>query len=639
MAVAKRSGRPEVYALTASFYQTHPAPAQLRRAELDQLVVTSIKQADGTVVAVSLYGDPVWNYSPFMPHAARGKTEKEIVWAKSPSEWVDSLKSAAAAFTFRTPPRGLQLDPGTIPKRFLTLNAFAKWCSSEGVHQFRDVSKFHISRYLQTLRMNGVYDRTLAMHIAVLRRVYDLRDSMEDSFSAQAMEVLQFNQLGSLWEPEANDERKTELIPLADAANLFSAARTHLEAARGLLLLRDKLAADWEKAKHRVSRNTWGEEVKRPAVLEAGFNNALEFETALLDIRTAAYIVLAMTTGCRVHELGDAQVGCVYSEVVDGETYWWLKSSTRKIGNGPARWLAPAVAKEAADILEAYSAPLRNRIAIELSKARERFPKMMPEVERGALAAQILELERNANRLFLSDTPIGVVSTGTNSHNKQLEAFAKRKGVHLSSPLRTHRFRRTYAVIVVHWNKGARIDLLTLQHHYKHATVLMTEWYAGLSDTDRELYDLIEDENDYFDLALIDHWMDTATPIAGGFGKRIRAYAGKHHQPMFFKSKGEFIASIREGLNIRSTGHSWCLVEASDCGGRGLFDAPTCGVCVNGVIDGSFTEVWRNIRVHHEELLQLTDIGPGGLAKAERSLAAANAVLGDLIQTAEPTDG
>jgi hypothetical protein len=103
---------------------------------------------------------------------------------------------------------------------------------------------------------------------------------------------------------------------------------------------------------------------------------------------------------------------------------------------------------------------------------------------------------------------------------------------------------------------------------------------------------LIEAEEDYFDLALVDHWMEASTPLAGGLGKRIRSYAGKHHQPIFFKSRRDFVDSIREGLHIRSTGHSWCLAEAQDCGGYGLFDAPTCANCGNAVIDNSFTEVW-----------------------------------------------
>jgi integrase len=381
-----------------------------------------------------------------------------------------------------------------------------------------------------------------------------------------------------------------------------------------------------------MNRKYWGEHVKAPRVRHAGFADVYEFESALSDIRTAAYIVLAMTTGCRVHELGDIRVGCLYHEIIDGETYWWLKSATRKIGDGPERWLAPAIAEKAVAALLWHSEPLRQQAALELAFAREQGLKPMTDSERAKLAVQTLELERNVNRLFLSTSGGKVTSTETKAHNKQLKAFARRKGLQLATPLATHRFRRTYAVIVVHLNKGARIDLITLQHHFKHATLLMTEWYAALSETDKELYDLIEGEIDQFDFALVDHWMEASTPLGGGLGKRIKNYPGRHHQPMFFATRRDFIDSIREGLNIRSTGHSWCVADAQDCGGRGLFEAPRCDDCASGVIDDNFTDVWRNLQLQHEELVELTDIGPGGREKAKKNLAAADRVLAQLVQ-------
>ncbi len=617
--------------MSALSYQNHSAPTRLPRSERDLLVMTYVKTVDGSSLPLSYYGDMVWDYTPYFPHAARGKWDKEIQWQKTPPEWIESLKGAISAFTYRKPPGGVQLDPATIPKRSITLNAFAKWCSASGIQRFQDVRAFDIARYLQKLRDDGVVDRTLAAHISILRRVHEMRAFLADSLNAEAAAALRFDQVGALWEPGAAEERRTELIPLRDAARLFSAALAHLNMAEDILCLRDDLDADWRVASTRVSRHHWGDTFKKPRVRQAGFKDAHEFESALADLRTAAYIVLAQSTGCRVHELGDIRVGSVYSEVIDGETYWWLKSATRKIGDGPERWLAPEIAQKAVTILERLSEPLRQGVADELAVVEDEYLAAESEIGRARLAARILELKRNSTRLFLSESSRGAVSTDTKAHNKQLQAFARRKGIHFESPLSTHRFRRTYAVIVVHLNKGPRIDLVTLQHHYKHASVLMTEWYAALPETDKELYELIENETNYFDLALVDHWMEEATPLAGGLGKRIKAYPGRHHQPMFFKSRRAFVESIREGLNIRSTGHSWCLADARDCGGHGLFEAPRCGDCANGVIDDQFSDVWRNIRAQHIELIEMPDIGPGGQEKAKKSLAVADAVLAQLI--------
>lgn len=592
--------------------------------------MTYVMTLDGVSLPLSYYGDTVWDYSPYIPHAARGQADKEIRWEKTPSQWIDSLKSVAAAFTHRKRPDGIRLDPATIPKRIISLNKFVKWCSASGIARFRDVSAFDLSRYIQKLREDGVVDRTLGAHISLLRRVYDMRIYLSDSFTGDAVKALSFDQVGPLWEPEAAKDRQIELIPLVEASRLFSASLEHLDKAEFILTLRDELDADWLAAKAQMDRKSWGDAVKAKTVRNAGFKDVYEFESAIADLRTAAYIVLAQSTGCRVHELGDIRVGCVYPEVLDGETYWWLKSATRKIGDGPERWLAPEIAQRVVNVLEWHSAPLRQLIVSELESTKRQSDEAVSESDRAKLATRILELERNSDRLFLSWSSGSATSTETKAHNKQLAAFARRRGIGLDSPLTTHRFRRTYAVIVVHLNKGARIDLITLQHHYKHASVLMTEWYASLPETDKELFDLIEQEGDYFDFALVDHWMDPSTPLAGGFGARLKAYPGRHHQPLFFKTRREFVESIRDGLNIRSTGHSWCLVDSQDCGGRGLFEAARCCDCANGVVDDYFSEVWSNIGTQHAELLELPDIGPGGREKAKKGLAAAEAVLAQL---------
>ena len=616
--------------MSINSYHSHIPPTLLDKSELDALVITYVMTSSGVSLPLSYYGEQVWDYTPYFPHAARGQSDKEIRWEKTPAEWIASLKGVAAAFTHRKRPDGNRLGLATIPKRIITLNAFAKWCSKAGISRFQDVTSFDLARYIQKLREDGVVDRTLGVHIGLLRRVYGMRMHLLDSFTVDAVKALSFEQVGPLWEPEAAKERQTELIPLAEASRLFSASLAHLDKAEFLLTLRDELDTDWLAAKAYMDRKKWGDSVKSKIVRSAGFKDIHEFQSSLTDLRTAAYIVLAQSTGCRVHELGDIRVGCVYSELLDGENYWWLKSTTRKIGDGPERWLAPEIAKKVVDILEWYSAPLRKIISSEIESIKRLSEYSLSQGDIAKWSTRILELKRNSDRLFLSESSGKVTSTDTKAHNKQLAAFARRRGIILDSPLTTHRFRRTYAVIVVHLNKGARIDLITLQHHYKHASVLMTEWYAALPETDKDLFDLIEEEGNYFDLALIDHWMEPSTPLAGGFGARLKAYPGRHHQPLFFKTRREFVQSIRDDLNIRSTGHSWCLADSKDCGGRGLFETARCCNCANGVVDDHFSDVWSNIRTQHAELVEIADIGPGGREKAKKGLEAAEAVLAQL---------
>ncbi|WP_295004783.1 tyrosine-type recombinase/integrase [uncultured Dechloromonas sp.] len=605
-------------------------PTAVRNA----FVITYLPGPDGSKHTVSKYGDMIWDFRPLFPHAARGKADKFILWERAPASWRASLKGALHAFMMFARPGGISLEPATLPKRFVTLNAFAKWCDAQGIGNFASVSPFDVVRYIEKLRSEGNYDRTIGNHVSLLRRVYEMREYLNDCFSAQAARELSSKALGPLWEPEADEARRTELIPLPEAAALFSASLKVLEDASRVLALRDALEDDWNAQQVEVGRQHWGASVKHPEVRKAGFEDVYAFESRLNDIRTAAYIVLAQSTGCRVHELGDARVGCVYDKVEDGIRYYWLKSSTRKIGDGPVKWLAPEVAQQAAKILEWHSAPLRKIVCEQLKLSQAAYCALPPHDERRAeLALEILELERNVDRLFLSLTAGNQVSsTATYAHNKQLNAFAKRMGIQLSSRLHTHRFRRTYAVIVVRLNKGVRVDLITLRHHFKHSSLLMTEWYAGLSDADLELLELLEEENDIFDMALVEDWLEPGARLAGGLGAKIKAYAGKHHEPIVFKSRKEFLEVVRDGMKIRGTGHSWCLAENDDCGGQGLFEAFRCGDCGNSVIDENQLPIWECIRAQQLELLEMDDIGPGGRTKALAALKRADAVLDGLLE-------
>lgn len=202
----------------------------------------------------------------------------------------------------------------------------------------------------------------------------------------------------------------------------------------------------------------------------------------------------------------------------------------------------------------------------------------------------------------------------------------------MATPLTTHRFRRTYAAVIVRLSKGVGIDLVTLQHHMKHASLLMTEWYTELTDVDVDLLDMIDEEVQLFDTQLFTGWMEPDAPIAGGLGLRIKTYrAGQ--MPLMFKSHGAFINSIRSGLSIRGTGHSWCLAEEDGCGGQGLFEATRCGDCGNGVLDHHHVPIWTSIAEQQQEILRCKDIGEGGVKKAKDALEKAQAILDKLTAT------
>lgn len=595
----------------------------------NEIVVTTVVGMDGKQHALSLYGHMIWYFNPYFPHAARGKTEKFIDWSKTPEEWLPCLKEAASLLMTRIPEGGVRLDPAGIPKRHLTMNAFAKWGSVRGIRNFSEVTAFSLSAYLQELAYKGAQDRTINHHRAVLERFALISSNSEYGIPAHAMPGL------GIYKPISDHtarEKRTKCVPVSEAKELFQAALAVIEQADSILDLRDKIESSWSSKALSMTRKEWGEKYKRVFVVQAGFKKVLEYESALIDIRTACYIILAMTTGCRVHELGDIRVGCVYQQTIEGSTYWWLKSWTRKIGEKPTRWLAPPVAKKISVILERHSEPLRKKIAVEMAEMSELYSsqRLLPG-QRAIVAMKLLELRRNANRLFLSESVKGISSTDTKNHNKQISSFIKRAQLRLGLGVNTHTFRRTYAVLITNLNKGASIDLVTLRDHFKHSNIQMTEWYASLSQADFQLLQLIDEEGVNFDREVVAYWVEPDTLLTGGFGNRVKQWAGKYHAATLYKDHSEMISCISEGINIRGTGHGWCISGTSGCGGRGLFEPASCGTCEHGVIDDTQSLIWKEIREQHAELINRTDIGPGGRERARAALEAADEVLAKLI--------
>lgn len=595
----------------------------------DDIVVTTVVGADGKQHALSLYGHMFWDFRPYFPHAARGMTEKIIDWSKTPVEWVPCLKEAVSLLMTRIPEGCVRLDPAGIPKRHIIMNAFAKWAVSRGIHNFSEVTEFSLSAYLQELAYNGAQDRTVNQHRSTLLRYALVSENSISGVPRHAISSL--HKYIPISDQKAR-EKRTKCIPVSEARDVFQSALAVIEQADYVLDLRDKIESSWARKMLTMTRKQWGDRYKRVLVVQAGFKDALEYESALVDIRTACYIVLAMTTGCRVHELGDIRTGCVYQQTIQGNTYWWLKSWTRKIGEKPTRWLAPPIAKKVSVILERHSEPLRRKIKLQIAEAQGLYGnEYLPQEQRALVAMKLLELRRNVNRLFLSESINGITSTDTKSHNKQIQSFLKRAKLRLSLVVNTHNFRRTYAVFITHLNKGASVDLVVLRDHFKHGNIQMTEWYASLSQADHQLIELLGEESSIFDRDVVAHWLEPDTPLAGGFGGRVKRWAGQYHTPTFYKNHSQMIDCISEGLDLRSTGHSWCISGASGCGGKGLFEPSSCGSCEHGLIDDTQTAVWEGIRGQHTELLNRKDIGPGGHARVVAALKAAEDILEKLI--------
>lgn len=127
---------------------------------------------------------------------------------------------------------------------------------------------------------------------------------------------------------------RTPLIPDAVFCTLFERAYALVESGKTLLDLRDAIDASAVQRKGR-SISTAKIAKKRYLIALGWDGGPRVFNKALGDLRTACYIVLASTSGCRNHELANVQSGTHHrTQDDDGTFYHWMRSRSDKTYTG-----------------------------------------------------------------------------------------------------------------------------------------------------------------------------------------------------------------------------------------------------------------------------------------------------------------
>jgi len=191
----------------------------------------------------------------------------------------------------------------------------------------------------------------------------------------------------------------------------------------------------------------------------------------LRPLQLACFIILASSTGMRLGELLALAPGCLVQKEVKGYegSLYWLKSTLTKtspnVSGEIAYWLCGELAAQAVQVLErlhnllptTFTAKQRPEIILNDSLFRSYV------WSKGALVASPL----NETALYV----------WTKSFIKKLELSV--------GHVHPHQFRRTFARNVVRWSNA---PILALQRHFKHWSLLMTDYYIGVDDQLVQLY-------------------------------------------------------------------------------------------------------------------------------------------------------
>lgn len=596
----------------------------LPESERDALII-SATQVDGQWVILSRYGDDTWQLDGCTSN--RRASHKQLDFNTVPPAFRAVMKAMFYRYLRRGrrgagPPKG-----GTLRQCFSDARPFLRHLEDLKIDHLSAVSLMACATYVsvckahrQTSQSKGkpLSQDALYHRFKAVEGLHELSQYSYDRMvhhpwpetSAKAMAGL----LGS------GQGGKTPLIPDDVFCIMFERASQQVERGPQLLDLRDELEA--LAAEHRWKSREGAVSAKNRLLNARNWEGGLRvFNKALIDLRTACYIVLASTSGCRNHELANLQSGALHRTQDDeGTVYHWIRSRSDKTDAGIHDWMIPEAAVRALRLMERWSAPYQAMIAAEIVQ-RRRINPYDPE---------IAEAQKHRQALYLGADAKGgnqVRTLSNDSWSSCLKVFLKDCG--LSWNLASHQFRRKFANYAAHSRFG---DLRYLKEHFAHWSLDMTLGYA-MDDSwgqhlELELYDDIQAELEDIKLGVVENWLGNE-PLAGGYGRAIKQWQREPQNLLIFKDHASMLKSIAESTAIRSNGHAWCTADDGGCVGNTL-ERTRCGNCNNAVIGRGHAAIYQRLYDDLKGLLHCPDIGEGGRQRVERDLNRCRDVLAQL---------
>ncbi|MDE2369692.1 MAG: integrase [Burkholderiales bacterium] len=588
--------------------------AGLSSIERDRIVVTAVCDADGNEHPLTHFGDMVWDMAPDIDVKNLSSFNCRITWARDvPKALTDDAKAVLYCALRRGRQDRKPWSGSAVLRTGRDSALLLRHIASLGIKNFGQIRALHMSDHIAELRRR-LKPKSVCNRLTVIDLVWHFPLEVgfplpQDPWSGQSL-------------PQAcgcNDDDggpsgrtgKTPVIPRAIQRQIFEHCEAQLAEAGELLRARD-----------------------------AGKISAGAY--ALTAVRDAVLFLLQITSGMRNSESTGTTNNCWRSEIKDGIAYHWVRTNVIKGGRGLLDFLIPPEAISSLEFLQKYAMPLQARLASEarwLEKVLAEAPAGCEGGHRLSNGLTTAEVVLRLNRvreigtcLFLCISKSGVSDHMGNgervdvmtaaSCNNQLKALARAAGTDWK--LANHQCRRTFSYNVANSRLG-RMGLVFLKWQLKHASLSWTQLYASNPYQDHSLYREMEDEQIQARIDLMEGWLQPGAPLSGGAGKKLM-----QTRAVPVKDINDLVGHTAEAVDIRSTGHAWCLSGTRGCNGQGVYDPSMCGGCSQAVIDADQGETWQMIHMDNLRLAAIADCGDAVSQKAERSIRRSEQVLRDL---------
>jgi hypothetical protein len=590
----------------------------LSDSECDKLIIAAIR-VDRQWVILSCYGDDTWQLDGLPSNVPSNK--RQINFGIIPLPFRAVMKAILYRYMRRGRISAVRPKGATIRLLFDFALPFLQHLEKRRVERLGAVTPMIAATYVAACKAHGHARTRKPLAIGTLRgrffaveALYELSHYTGDQMQHPWPDTTAQEMAGAMGMLKGG---RTPLIPDDTFCTLFEHAYQQMECGKLLLDLRDDWDAIESGCKHLTASGIdWK---KNRFLADAGWKgNLATFNKSLSTLRTACYIVLASTSGCRNHELANLQSGAHHrTEDDNGIIYHWMRSESEKTDEGIHDWMVPEVAVRALRIMERWSAPYQALIADEIIQ-RRRINPLDPKIAEAYQHRHALFLGMN----LLENNQVRTLSNG--SWCRKLNEFAKDCG--LTWALGSHQFRRKFANYAAHSRFG---DLRYLKEHYAHWSLDMTLGYA-MDDSwgqhlELDLYMEIQGELEDIKLGVVDNWIEDEY-LAGGYGHTIKGWQREPENLLIFKDHYSMLKSISESTAIRSNGHAWCTADNDGCVGNTL-ERSRCTGCDHSVIGSTHAPFYQRLYYELKELIHCKDIGEGGRQRVERDLNRCRDVL------------
>ena len=577
-------------------------------------VITAQKIDNGAYAVLSCYSDMVWKLNPIKFPKNTPENKRKIDFEKIPGCFVDVAKHHVAKDIVK------RLAGSSVVGGFNRLRSFLVYLESINLTSTAQITPLVAMQYVDhckgvkaaTGKNKGkpLSEGSLEMRFAAVEALHENLKGTAHQFDypwpeSSAGYLAGIKQTGSHRKP------KTKVIPDDVFVRIFKYANGYLERANELFDLRDQAQNIREKCSN-LSQPSKANKINKH-LKEVGYQGKLRrFNEELKLLESSCWLIIMATTGIRIHELGELKANSYYTRDDEGETYHFIESKSLKTGEGETSWLCPKIAIDALKVMTRITQPLRDWLVDQIESAETTDDHLKAYDLKRIQHSCVLSTKKNKNNA------IDVLNQ--DRVNQRLNELAETAGVdwHFAS----HQFRRTFAHFVVHNQLG---DLRYLRDHFKHWSLDMTSLYALDDDLDLELFNEINFAFREKGENILEHWMDSDTPIAGGLKDRIIALRNSDEAVKTYGSRANMMAAMSDNIIIRSTGIAWCTNDTFGCGGG------QCEECGHSVIDDYHQYHWEAMYAQQIELRKIADeVGPGGTATIERTIRRCETVLTEL---------